>query len=75
MQLTEIASDDILVFEDEVRIDENYAINGMFGLEVFVIDNDGEVEEQIPIDDLEEHLKSKVLDIISNDRFELSRNE
>ena len=75
MQLTDIAPDDILVFNEDLRIDDDYVINGMLGHDVFVVDEDGEVVDQIDIDNLENTLKARVLEMIDNDKFELSRNE
>ena len=75
MQLTDIAPDDILIFNEDLRIDDDYVINGMLGHDVFVVDEDGEVVDQIDIDNLENTLKARVLEMIDNDKFELSRNE
>ncbi len=75
MKLTDIAPDDILMFNEDLRIDDDYVINGMLGHDVFVVDEDGEVVDQIDIDDLEDTLKARVLEMIDNDKFELSRNE
>jgi len=75
MQLTDIAPDDILIFNEDLRIDDDYVINGMLGHDVFVVDEDGEVVDQIDIDDLEDNLKARVFNVIENDKFELSRNE
>ena len=75
MKLTDIAPDDILIFNEDLRIDDGYVINGMLGHDVFVVDEDGEVVDQIDIDDLEDNLKARVFNVIENDKFELSRNE
>ena len=75
MKLTDIAPDDILMFNENLRIDDDYVINGMLGHVVFVVDEDGEVVDQIDIDDLEDTLKARVLEVIDKDKFELSRNE
>ena len=75
MKLTDIAPDDILMFNEDLRIDDDYVINGMLGHDVFVVDEDGEVVDQIDIDDLEDTLKARVLEVIDKDKFELSRNE
>ena len=75
MKLTDIAPDDILIFNEDLRIDDDYVINGMLGHDVFVVDEDGEVVDQIDIDDLEDTLKARVLEVIDKDKFELSRNE
>jgi len=75
MKLTDIAPDDILMFNEDLRIDDDYVINGTLGRDVFVVDEDGEVVDQIDIDDLEDTLKSRVLKVINKDKFELSRNE
>jgi len=75
MKLTDIAPDDILMFNEDLRIDDDYVINGMLGHDVFVVDEDGEVVDQIDIDDLEDNLKARVFNVIENDKFELSRNE
>ena len=75
MELADIATDDILMFNEDLRIDDDYVINGMLGHDVFVGDEDGEVVDQIDIDDLEDTLKARVLEVIDKDKFELSRNE
>ena len=75
MELADIASDDILMFNEDLRIDDDYVINGMLGQDVFVVDEEGEVVDQIDIDNLENTLKARVLEMIDNDKFELSRNE
>ena len=75
MKLSDIAPDDILMFNEDLRIDEVYVINGMLGHDVFVVDEDGEVVDQIDIDDLEDTLKARVLEVIDKDKFKLSRNE
>ena len=75
MKLTDIAQDDVLVFDEDVRIDDSFAINGMLGHDVFVVDEEGEVVDQIDIEYLEDKLKARVLFVIENDKFELSRNE
>ena len=75
MKLTDIAPDDILIFNEDLRIDDDYVINGMLGHDVFVVDEDGEVVDQIDINDLEDTLKARVLEVIDKDKFELSRNE
>ena len=75
MKLTDIAPDDILMFNENLRIDDDYVINGMLGHDVFVVDEDGEVVDQIDIDNLEDTLKARVLEVIDKDKFELSRNE
>ena len=75
MKLADIASDDILMFNEDLRIDDDYVINGMLGHDVFVVDEDGEVVDKIDIDDLEDTLKARVLEVIDKDKFELSRNE
>ena len=74
MQLTDIAPDDILMFNEDLRIDDDYVINGMLGHDVFVVDEDGEVVDQIDINDLEDTLKARVLEVIDKDKFELSKN-
>lgn len=74
MKLADIASDDILMFNEDLRIDDDYVINGMLGHDVFVVDEYGEVIDQIDIDDLEDTLKARVLEVIDKDKFELSRN-
>ena len=75
MELADIAPDDILMFNEDLRIDDDYVINGMLGHDVFVVDEDGEVVDQIDIDDLEDTLKARVLEVIDKDKFELRRNE
>ena len=75
MELADIAPDDILMFNEDLRIDDDYVINGMLGHDVFVVDEDGEVVDQIEINDLEDKLKARVLEVIDKDKFELSRNE
>ena len=75
MELADIASDDILMFNEDLRLDDDYVINGMLGHDVFVVDEDGEVVDKIDIDDLEDTLKARVLEVIDKDKFELSRNE
>ncbi len=75
MKLADIAPDDILMFNEDLRIGDDYVINGMLGHDVFVVDEDGEVVDQIDINDLEDNIKAHVLDVIFNDKFELSRNE
>ena len=75
MELADIAPDDILMFNEDLRIDDDYVINGMLGHDVFVVDEDGEVVDQIDIDDLEGTLKVRVIEVIDKDKFELSRNE
>ncbi len=75
MKLTDIAPDDILMFNEDLRIDDDYVINVMLGQDVFIVDEDGEVVDQIDIEDLEDNIKAHVLDVIFNDKFELSRNE
>lgn len=75
MKLTDIAPDDILMFNEDLRIDDDYVINGMLGHDVFIVDEDGEVVGQIDIDNLENTLKARVLEVIDKDKFELSRNE
>lgn len=75
MKIADIAPDDILIFNENVRIDDHYAINGMLGHDIFIVDEDDEVVDQIDIEELEDNLKALVLDVISKDEFELSRNE
>ncbi len=75
MKLTDIAPDDILMFNEDLRIDDDYVINGMLGHDVFVVDEDGEVVDQIDIDDLENTLKTQVLDVLEKDQFELFKND
>ena len=75
MELADIATDDILMFNEDLRIDDDYVINGMLGHDVFVVDEDGEVVDQIDIDDLEDTLKTKVLDVLEKDQFELFKND
>ena len=75
MELADIAPDDILMFNEDLRIDDDYVINGMLGHYVFVVDEDGEIVDQIDIDELEDTLKARVLEVIDKDKFELSRNE
>ena len=75
MKLNDIKPDDILVFDEEVKVDDVYSINGMFGHNATVVDEMWEEVELVNIEELDEDLKIKVLDIINNDRFELSRNE
>ena len=75
MNLSEILPDDILVFDEIIDLDDRYAINGMLGQSVFIVDCDGEVEELMPIEDLTEEIKFTVLEIIKNDRFEISHND
>lgn len=75
MNLTDIAPDDILMFNENLRIDDDYVINGMLGHDVFVVDEDGEVVDQIDIDDLEDTLKTQVLDVLEKDQFELFKND
>ena len=75
MNLTDITPDDILMFNENLRIDDDYVINGMLGHDVFVVDEDGEVVEQIDIDDLEDTLKTQVLDVLEKDQFELFKND
>lgn len=75
MKLSDIAPDDILMFNEDLRIDDVYVINGMLGHDVFIVDEDGEVVDQIDIDDLEDTLKARVLEVIDKDKFKLSRNE
>ena len=75
MELADIAPDDILMFNEDLRIDDDYVINGMLGHDVFVVDEDGEVVDQIDIDDLEDTLKTQVLDVLEKDLFELFKND
>ena len=75
MNLSDILPDDILVFDEMIDLEDGYAINGMMGHQVFVIDCEGEVEEMIYIDDLAEDLKLQVIKIIEEDGFEMSHNE
>ncbi len=75
MKLTDIAPDDILMFNEDLRIDDDYVINGMLGHDVFVVDEDGEVVDQIDIEDLEDTLKTQVLDVLEKDQFELFKND
>ena len=75
MELADIAPDDILMFNENLRIDDDYVINGMLGHDVFVVDEDGEVVDQIDIDDLEDTLKTQVLDVLEKDQFELFKND
>ena len=75
MELADIAPDDILMFNEDLRIDDDYVINGMLGHDVFVVDEDGEVVDQIDIDDLEDTLKTQVLDVLEKDQFELFKND
>ena len=75
MHLSDILPDDILVFDDIIDLDNGYAINGMLGQSVFIIDCDGEVEELVPIEDLTEEIKLAVIDIIENDKFDISHND
>ena len=75
MNLSDILPDDILVFDEMIDLEDGYAINGMMGHQVFVIDSEGEVEEMIYIDDLAEDFKLQVIKIIEEDRFEMSHNE
>ena len=75
MKLTDIAPDDILVFNEDLKIDDEYAINGMIGHDVFVINKDEEVVDQVNIEDLEDVLKARVLDVLENDKLELYKND
>jgi len=75
MILANILPDDILIFDEMIYLEDGYAINGMMGHQVFVIDSEGEVEEIIYIDDLAEELKQQVIKIVEEDRFEMSHNE
>ena len=75
MKLTDILPDDILVFDEIIDIGDDYAINGMMGYQVFIIDSEGEVEEMIDINDLDDDIKQQVIEIIEADRFEMSHNE
>jgi len=74
MKFDDIKPDDILVFDEEIEMQDGYRINGMFGKSVCVVDNEENVE-YADLEALDEHIAKKVREIVDKDLFEYSPNE
>ena len=74
MKFEDIKPDDILVFNEEIELQDGYRINGMYGQSVCIVDEDENVE-YAELDDIDEDIANKVREIVEKDLFEYSPNE